>query len=162
MKEKATFKHKLLFALYQYRKSMTLSLLFIPIVLFIFELIVYFNNSKVVFFGRLGMTTIIFSLLFFLIFIVSLIPHAFRLKVMFVKDLYVVEGHIYKTHMFNKINTGGNTYRSFGSPMLFAKAMSEKGNITTDWVPYTKRYLKVKDRKVKMFIKDNKGIDFYF
>ena len=46
--------------------------------------------------------------------------------------------------------------------MLFAKAMSEKENITTDWVPYTKRYLKVKDRKVKMFIKDNKGIDFYY
>ena len=108
------------------------------------------------------MDTLVFTIAFLIIFMVSIIPHAFRFKIMFGKDLYVVDGHIYKTHKFNKISTGGTTYRSFGSPLSFAKAMSDKGNITTDWILYIKKYLKVENRSVKMFIKDNKGIDFYF
>lgn len=40
--------------------------------------------------------------------------------------------------------------------------MSDRDNIVTDWILYNKKYLKDKNRKVKMFISDNKGIDFYF
>ena len=98
---------------------------------------------------------------FFIFYFVASILRSFKFKIMFSDDLYVVDGYIYKTHRFTFMSNGKNTYIDFGYPILFAKARCDGSTITTDWIPYPSRYAKVKDRKVKIFVNDNKGVDFY-
>ena len=140
---------------------MTLRLIFIPIMLFAFECIVYSINRDALFFDELGKNTLLMFVVFFIFYFVASILRSFKFKIIFSDDLYVVDGYIYKTHRFTFMSNGKNTYIDFGYPILFAKARCDGSTITTDWIPYPSRYAKVKDRKVKIFVIDNKGVDFY-
>lgn len=140
---------------------MTLRLIFILIMLFAFECIVYNIDRDALFFDELGKNTLLMSVVFFIFYFVASILRSFKFKIMFSDDLYVVDGYIYKTHRFTSMSNGKNTYTDFGYPILFVKARCDGSTIITYWIPYPSRYAKVKDRKVKIFVIDNKGVDFY-
>lgn len=81
-------------------------------------------------------------------------------KVKYLKEIYTLDGHIFKTHIFSdeKHHTDGRKTTSL-TPK--ARAISEDGGVTTKWKYYPKKYFKKDNAKVKIIIYKNKAIDFY-
>ena len=76
-------------------------------------------------------------------------------KVLFKKELYIIDGHIFKKHLAKKDHES--------RPIIpMARAISEDGGISTKWIAYPKRYFKRGKQKVKIIVYKNKAIDFYF
>lgn len=62
---------------------MTLRLIFIPIMLFAFECIVYNIDRDALFFDELGKNTLLMSVVFFIFYFVASILHFFKFKISF-------------------------------------------------------------------------------
>ena len=88
-----------------------------------------------------------------IIYIITYILSA-SFKVRFLKDIYIIDGHISKNHMFRGTHD---------SPPVMpkAKAISEDGGVSTKWIYYPKKYFKKGKAKAKIIIYKNKAIDFY-
>ena len=79
-------------------------------------------------------------------------------KILFFKNIYVIDGKIFKTHVFHR-NSGSSEYNE--GPALKARAISDNGGITTPWIHYPKKYKKQEEVKAKIIVRKDKGYDFY-
>ena len=92
-----------------------------------------------------------------LLLLISLIKYLFYCKIFFQKR-EIVDGHIYKKHIFNYHGHARDT--AYHKPK--AKAISEDGNISSIWQYYPKRKFKIENQPVKIIVKNNVEKKFYY
>lgn len=97
---------------------------------------------------------IIYYVICFLLFAFLYFIFSAPFKVLFFKDVYIIDGHIFKKHFHHY-----NDNKMKGTFM--ARAISEDGGITTKWIEYPASYFKKGNAKVKIAVRKNKAIDFY-
>ena len=88
--------------------------------------------------------------------IIYCIPLLKVLRVFYKKEVYIIDGHIFKKHLNNWKTDDGRT-----NSVNSARAISEDKSISTKWINYPKRYFKLGNPKVKIVIYKGKAIDFY-
>ena len=81
-------------------------------------------------------------------------------KVLFFKNIYSLNGHVFKTHTFIGTHHGSDQAHTTTFKSM-ARAISEDGGTTTKWLYYPKSFFKKGNAKVKLIIYKDKAIDFY-
>ena len=102
---------------------------------------------------------IIYYILCYIFFVLVFLVFRRSFKVLFFKNMYVIDGHIFKKNVFASQMSG-----SSGGETIYdskARAISEDGGTTTGWIRFPQKYFKKEDIPVKIIIFKNKAIDFY-
>ncbi len=105
--------------------------------------------------------SVILGINFIICFVAVMIIYLFfnkTFKILFSRNVYIIDGHIFKKHVFIK-NSGSSDNDS--GPYPCARAISEDNSISTSWIYFPNRYFGIKNIRVKIVIKKNKAIDFY-
>lgn len=158
-KQPITKEDKKAFCKYQFKMSPfeIFSTAFLALLLAVsFEMVKGLFNTETLF-KTLGISYIIsFVVILVLGFLTST-----TFKVLFFKNIYTLDGHIFKRHVMVGHHHHANSQGTTTSFTPKARAISEDGGVTTDWIYYPQRYFKKGDAKVKLIIYKDKAIDFY-